>query len=50
VPYASAHLPGAESERVIPGGHSVQETPQAIVELRRILRVHLATLRQLPAE
>lgn len=50
VPYASAHLPGAESERVIPGGHSVQETPQAIVELRRILRVHLATLRQPPAE
>lgn len=50
VPYASAHLPGAESERVIPGGHSVQETPEAIVELRRILRVHLAALRQPPVE
>ena len=50
VPYASAHLSGAESERVIPGGHSVQETPQAIVELRRILRMHLAALRQPPAE
>lgn len=50
VPYASAHLPGAESERVIASGHSVQETPEAIVELRRILRVHLSVLRQPPAE
>lgn len=46
VPYTSAHLPGAESERVIPAGHSVQETPEAIVELRRILRTHLAALWQ----
>ena len=38
VPYASAHLAGAESERVIPSGHSVQEQPQANVENRRILR------------
>ncbi len=45
VPYRSAHLPGAESERVITGGHSVQETPEAIVELRRILREHLRQLR-----
>ncbi|VVE62282.1 lipoprotein [Pandoraea captiosa] len=37
VPYASAHLAGAESERVIVAGHSVQETPQAILEIRRIL-------------
>ena len=41
VPYASAHLAGAESERVIPSGHSVQEQPQAIVEIRRILRSQL---------
>lgn len=43
VPYASAHLAGAESERVIPSGHSVQEQPQAIVEIRRILRSQLTT-------
>ena len=38
VPYRSAHLPGAESELVIPYSHSVQETPEAILEIRRILR------------
>ena len=42
VPYRSAHLDGALSEKVIVSGHSVQETPQAILELRRILRVDMA--------
>lgn len=42
VPYRSAHLDGALSEKVIPSGHSVQETPQAILELRRILRIDMA--------
>ncbi|MFJ2991154.1 esterase/lipase family protein [Pandoraea sp. NPDC087047] len=37
VSYKSAHLEGAQSERVIVSGHSVQETPQAILEIRRIL-------------
>ena len=41
VPYTSAHLAGAASERVLPSGHSVQEHPQAIVEIRRILRSQL---------
>lgn len=41
VPYASAHLAGADSEVVIPSWHSVQETPAAILELRRIMRLHL---------
>jgi pimeloyl-ACP methyl ester carboxylesterase len=40
VPFRSAHLNGAESEKVIESGHSVQETPAAILELRRILRTH----------
>lgn len=48
VPYASAHLDGADSELAIPSWHSVQETPAAILELRRILRLHLASLRQAP--
>ncbi|MGH8027614.1 MAG: esterase/lipase family protein, partial [Pseudoxanthomonas sp.] len=42
VPYASAHLDGALSEKAIPSGHSVQETPAAILELRRILRLDMA--------
>ena len=42
VPYTSAHLDGAESELVIPAWHSVQDTPSAILELRRILRLQAA--------
>ncbi|XEA97717.1 esterase/lipase family protein [Xanthomonas tesorieronis] len=42
VPYRSAHLDGAESELVITSGHSVQETPQAILEIRRILHAQIA--------
>ncbi|MCK9515800.1 MAG: alpha/beta fold hydrolase [Ottowia sp.] len=38
VPYCSAHLAGAASEKIIVSGHSVQETPAAVAELRRILR------------
>ena len=37
VPYWSAHLPGAVSERVVRSAHSVQETAPAIIEMRRIL-------------
>jgi pimeloyl-ACP methyl ester carboxylesterase len=41
VPYWSSHLDGALSEKVIVSGHSVQETPQAILEIRRILHEDL---------
>ena len=34
-------LDGAASELVVNSWHSVQETPQAIVEIRRILQAHL---------
>lgn len=44
VPYNSAHLQGAISEKIIKGGHSIQETPEAVLELRRILRLHLKEL------
>ncbi|MGE8560086.1 MAG: esterase/lipase family protein, partial [Acinetobacter sp.] len=44
VTYNSAHLDGAVSEKIIKGGHSIQETPEAILELRRILRLHLTKL------
>jgi pimeloyl-ACP methyl ester carboxylesterase len=38
VPYASSHLGGAASELVVASRHAVQDTPQAILEIRRILR------------
>lgn len=41
VPYRSAHLDGALSEKVVHSWHSVQETPEAILEVRRILHEHL---------
>ena len=37
VPYWSSHLAGSRSEKIIQSGHSVQEEPPAIAELRRIL-------------
>jgi pimeloyl-ACP methyl ester carboxylesterase len=50
VPYASAHLDGADSELALPSWHDVQDTPQAIIEMRRILRVHAANLNCLQPE
>ncbi|AOY68471.1 alpha/beta hydrolase [Xanthomonas euvesicatoria pv. euvesicatoria] len=46
VPYRSAHLDGAASELVVTSWHSVQETPQAILEIRRILHVQLQAEQQ----
>lgn len=42
VPYRSAHLPGAYSEKVIISGHSVQKTAGAILEIKRILKEDIA--------
>lgn len=39
VPYASAHIDGAQSELVVHSSHSVQEAPEAILEIRRILKL-----------
>lgn len=44
VSYESAYLEGAVSSKVIKGGHSIQETPEAVLELRRILKLHLTEL------
>ena len=41
VPYTSAHLDGAASEKVITGGHSIQSNPQTILTLRQILHQQL---------
>jgi pimeloyl-ACP methyl ester carboxylesterase len=41
VPYRSAHLDSAESEKIIPYGHGGYQSPEAISELLRILRLHV---------
>lgn len=40
VPYWSSHLDGAQSELIVPSNHSAHQTPQAIEEVRRILKKH----------
>ena len=42
VPYWSAHLPGAQSELIVPGPHGSFELPQTVDELQRILSLHIA--------
>jgi len=49
VRYKDAHIDEADSELVVPSGHSCQGHPFTILELRRILREHLATGRGEPA-
>ncbi|MEI7632995.1 MAG: hypothetical protein WCK47_01790 [bacterium] len=46
VPYWSSHLAGAESEILAPAGHSCEDHPLAILEIQRILRLHLETLQR----
>ncbi len=41
VPYASAHLEGAQSEIVVESNHNAHESPLAVNEVRRILLLHL---------
>ena len=40
VPYWSSHMDGAESECIVPSGHSAHQNPQAIAEVLRILKAH----------
>ena len=42
VTYESSHLDGVESEKIILAGHNVQTTAEAILELRRILHLHVS--------
>jgi pimeloyl-ACP methyl ester carboxylesterase len=41
VPYSSAHIDGVASELIVRSGHSAQDSPQAIEEVRRILLENL---------
>jgi hypothetical protein len=44
VAYSSAHLAGVDSELVVQSGHSLQDHPETIEEVRRILLIHLAAV------
>lgn len=43
VAYDSAHVTPVESELVVRSGHSVQDNPACIEDIRRILLEHAAT-------
>jgi hypothetical protein len=40
VPYWSSHIDYADSEKIIPRGHLGYQSPEAVTEVRRILRQH----------
>jgi len=45
VAYWSSHLDGAASEKIVPSNHGAHQNPEAIEEVRRILKLHLKTAR-----
>jgi hypothetical protein len=49
VAYRSAHIDGTSSEKVVRSDHGVQKDPEAIREVRRILREHVGVLPTAPA-
>jgi pimeloyl-ACP methyl ester carboxylesterase len=40
VPYRSSHVEGAQSELIVAADHTAHADPQALLEIRRILRLH----------
>jgi len=44
VTYKSSHLEGAESELIVPTNHGAHHHPRAVLELKRILKLHLVQL------
>ena len=42
VTYRSAHLDGAESEKIIPAGHYLMANPETVAEIKRILEENIA--------
>jgi pimeloyl-ACP methyl ester carboxylesterase len=42
VEYYSAHLAGAESEKIIPAGHYLMDHPETVAEIKRILEENIA--------
>lgn len=45
VPYTSSHLDFAETEKLVPSGHTAHENPQAIAEVKRILHEHIDSVK-----
>jgi hypothetical protein len=45
VAYRSSHLDGVASEKLVRSDHSVQKSPEAIQEVRRVLIEHLVKVR-----
>ncbi len=41
VAYWSSHMEGAASEKIVPSNHSAHQNPEAIEEVKRILKLHL---------
>ncbi|MFN4896529.1 MAG: esterase/lipase family protein [Pseudomonadota bacterium] len=41
VAYRSSHVEGAQSELIVPADHTAHAHPQALLEIRRILRLHV---------
>lgn len=50
VEYKSAHLEGMESEFIVRSGHSCQDKPETIEEVRRILLKHLDSVQDFSAK
>jgi hypothetical protein len=48
VSYRSAHIDGVESELVVRSGHSAQDQPAVIEEIRRILLEHASSVPREP--
>ena len=46
VPYWSSHVAGAKSEKIVPSDHGANQNREAIAEVIRILKEHIAKQRQ----
>lgn len=44
VAYWSSHMDGAASERIVPSNHSAHQNPEAIQEVKRILKLHILSV------
>jgi len=44
VAYWSSHMEGAASEKIVPSDHSAHQNPEAIEEVKRILKLHFKEL------
>ena len=43
VSYRNAHLAGAESEKIVPAGHTLLPNEPAVTKIKRVLEEHIAT-------